>query len=241
MNTPTSRAGFALPALTLLLTPAMASAGALNPWGGRLADGSGALTPYVYVMPDGAVSSSAYVQASFLDHFDAIVGAAGGVGAGGPAFGGVDLMPRVFVTDTLGLSMRTLIAPDGSAAWGPEADAVFAQGKLAVTLNVGHRRQGAPEDALSYAIFAPELYIGERVSVFCEVDPSYAEASGAALLAVPGVGVAFDKDAVHTAAVGVQLDALHGAAPSVGVWYSKAFSTRPARTPTATVAALTPR
>jgi hypothetical protein len=241
MNTPTSRAGFAVPALALLLSPAVAAAGTLNPWGARLDDGAGALTPYVYVMPDGVVTPSTYVQASFADHFDFIGGVGGTItpGAGG-GLSAIDLMPRVFVTETLGLSLRTIVAPDGSVAYGPEADATLSQGRVAVTVNVGHRRQGAPEDALTYAIFAPELFLGDRVSVFLEVDPSYAASSGAALLAVPGVSLAFDAEAVHTAAVGVQVDALAGGAPSVGLWYSKAFSTG-RRAPAPVVAALDPR
>jgi len=205
-------------ALTAVAVAAPAHAGALNPWYGRLDDGAAAVTPYVYVGNDAEVTPSVYVQSSFAGHFDVLVGAGGAFSPDGEStFTTVDLMPRVFLTDNLGATVRTIIDPQsGDASVGPEVHAVFSRSALTFASNIGYA------DGTTYGLLAPELALGDRTSVFFEVNPAFG-ADSVDLTLVPGLGLTLDRAGNHTAALGVQVPALAAAAPSYGLWYSTGF------------------
>ena len=207
------------PQLTLALLFAsvgsVAHAGALNPWYGRLGDGDAAVTPYVYVMNQGSVDASVYVQSSFARHFDLLVGAGGSMVPGASTgFSGVDLMPRYFFTDTIGATVRTKVSADGSTSVGPELHGVFSAGSFTFAVNAGYADQAA------YGLFAPEWSFGDRFSMFLEIDPVVPVGGAVALTAVPGFGLTLDRKGRHTAALGVQIPTLQPEAPSYGLWYS---------------------
>ena len=196
-----------------------AHAGGVNPWGGRLSDGSTAVTPYLYVLEGGEVSTSAYVQQSFAGHLDVLVGAGGSFIPGqGGSFGVVDLMPRVFINDSLGFTMRVLAAPDAPLAYGPEIHTIVGGDRFAFTLNAGYRFEDGAQSA--FGLMVPEVFAGERLSFFVEVDPTYAFGDGLSMLLVPGVGAVLDRAGKHTAAAGVQIDPIALTPPTVGMWYS---------------------
>lgn len=215
---PSVRAFSAFALSVAALGAAEAEAGALNPWYGRLGDGDAAVTPYVYVMDGGSVDASVYVQSSFARHFDLLVGAGGSMVPNAEAgFSGVDLMPRFFFTDQLGLTLRTRLGADGTAAVGPEFHGVFARGAFTFAVNAGFADQAA------YGLFAPEWSLNDRFSLFVELDPVLPVGGAPSLLTVPGVGLALDKNARHTCALGVQIPTLSPAPPSYGIWYSTAI------------------
>jgi hypothetical protein len=215
------RSAFSLALVSMFSFSSIAQAGALNPWYGRLGDGDAAVTPYVYVMNDGAVDASVYVQSSFAKHFDLLVGAGGAMVPGAQGgFTKVDLMPRVFLTDTLGATVRTIVSADGSTTVAPEFHGVFARGSFTLATNIGYGGQTA------YGLFAPEYALSERVSVYVEVDPVLPMDGEASLTTVPGVSLILDRNARHSCALGVQIPTLTPEAPSYGLWYSTSLGGR---------------
>lgn len=194
----------------------VAHAGALNPWYGRLGDGDAAITPYVYVLDGGAVDASVYVQTSFARHFDLLVGAGGSmVPSVGSAMSTVDLMPRVYINDNIGGTIRTKVSTTGGGvSVGPELHTVHKKGSFTFASNVGY------VDRVAYALFAPEFSLSDRFSLFVEVNPTVEIGGAVALMAVPGFGLAIDKEARHTCALGLQVPTLDPDPLSVGLWYS---------------------
>lgn len=226
----------------LALAPAPAQAYPLNPWGAATPTRFVALTPYLYVYDLGS-SYYPYLYASYgiVDGLDVI----GGVGAylelgdgGGAGLSSVELMPRWFFSDQMGVALH-LTGGGGALKVAPEFHGIFGSSDaFMLTLNAGFGTfvgEGGFSLGGPYALIAPEYALSDRLSVFCEVNPSLSMAEGVdgmntswALTLVPGVGLTLDEEGSHTMAVGVQAGLVEGAgfgaeSLSLGLWYSTGF------------------
>lgn len=203
----------------VLLAPGVASAGTLSPWGAHTSVGETWLTPYLLVEP-GAVSNNTYVAIGTGDRFDLI----GGVGLGyADTFeaGVVEVMPRYFVSDQVGVVLRVGSVPGmPQLEVGPELHAAWGAGPLAFTTNLGWRPVVGEGSAAgsAFAVFAPELFVTEALSLFTEVNPGVDLGAGDVdVTLVPGFGFAKGDQGF---AIGTQIPLADPGAWSVGAWYS---------------------
>ena len=209
----------------------------LNPWGVGTPQGTLVLNPFLYAYPGPDINLIPYALYGITDSVDVIGGVSVGY-AGGGYFGGVEVIPRYFFADNMGLALHVL-AGGGQVTFGPEFHGVFGGDSFALTLNAGYLPSIVFGDAGGFsagsvkALIAPEYNFSSQFSVFLEVDPTYTlgEYGGLGLVLVPGVGFALDEDQTHTFAVGLQVDNPQSKAVSsfaqeklsVGLWYSTAF------------------
>lgn len=216
-----ARLGLILSWLLFAICPA--SAAPLSPWGVPVAPGAGAVTQYVYVN-GGGLSGSTYLQGGLADGLDLIgglsYGAAGGSFAGGP----VEFMPRYFFTDSVGVAVRAAsTTTPGALELGPEVHAAWAGDRFAFTANVGWRPLVGGGGSLGYAFgyLAPELLLGDHLSVYVEVNPTLTlEKPEFSLSLVPGVGLLAGG---HAASLGVILPTADLGGWLVGAWYGYAW------------------
>lgn len=216
----------------LLLSLVPAQAAPVNPWTGPVGEGVFALTPFLYVDQTPLFYPLVYGQYGFTDSFDVIVGAAATVGSAN-SFDGVEVMPRYFFTDTLGLAVHATIVPNGGTTIAPELHFYNDWDALSLTINAGYGPtfvSGATLTGSAYAMIAPETYLTEHTSLFLELNPSYdlndyggAEVDRFYMEVVPGVGTGIND--THWFAVGVHVPVTGFTADGIylGGWYSIAF------------------
>lgn len=176
---------------------ATAEAGSLNAWGLALGKDSVAVMPFASA-GDGGQFSQIYAAAGVGDAVDVNVAAGTAVGWDGGTETTLELLPRVFVTDTVGLGVHLYwTAGAEGVVLGPEAHGEWSAGRFTLGTNVGWT-PGLARDATFgdvWAVVAPELWLADRLSVFCEVDPVVPVTGDVpAVTLVPGVGALFDAD-----------------------------------------------
>lgn len=213
----------ALSRLALLL-PALAAASvahgaALTPWYGRLGDGEARVMPQVHATAAGRVDPAVYVQGSYAGHFDMLVGVGGALSTtDDSAFDRVEVMPRVFLTDSLGAGLRASIDPaSATSSLAPEVHGVARRGRLTLAVNLGYDR------GTTFARLAPEVELASRVSVFAELNPAVDLDGSAALAVVPGLGLGLDRAGHHGLSLGVTVATLTPADPLWGLRYTARF------------------
>ena len=232
---PSSLARLAIVGATLSLSGA-AYAYPLNPWGTATPKSTFVLNPFLYAYPGPDILLIPYGLYGFTDQVD-LIGGLYVEYADGVSFGGVELLPRYFFADNMGVALH-IIAGGGAVTVGPEFHGVFGGDSLALTVNAGWlpviglgNSAGFSPGAVK-ALIAPEYNFSSQFSVFCEVDPSYALGKGGGfdLTLVPGIGFALDPDQTNTFSVGVQIDPVADAPDgfftdnvSFGLWYSTGF------------------
>lgn len=210
----------------LLVTTA--EAGSLNAWGLALGRDSVAVMPFASA-GDGGEFSQIYAAAGIGDAVDVNVAAGTAFAWDGGTETTLELLPRVFVSDTVGLGVHLYwTAGTEGVVLGPEAHGEWSAGRFTLGANVGW----TPALALGatfgdvWAVIAPEVYLADRWSVFCEVDPVVpvtGDLPGVTL--VPGVGAMFDAEGAHSASLG--LGVTPGPTPgwNVGLAWTSVFST----------------
>lgn len=245
----TARTSSILGAIGLLgagLFSASAEAYPLNPWGAQTPQGYFALNPFLYVYSGPSIYPVLYGLTGIGERADVIAGAGGYVyfdGSGG-GFDYVELIPRYWLSESLGLALHLIYAAPGSDSYwansltfAPEVHGVLGGDSFAFTYNVGYRPVigfggGGFQAGEIVALLAPEYNFSSQLSVFLEVDPSFAlgDGGGLGLTLVPGVGFALDEEQTHTFAVGAQIDPLTDSGGdfvsnnlSFGMWYSTGF------------------
>ncbi len=230
-----------------LLVPTSAAAYPLNPWGSQTAQGLVVLNPFLYVYSGPSFYPIVYGLTGLSESSDIIVGAGGYVyvDGSGAGFDYVEVIPRYWLSDSVGLTLHLIYAAPGSDSYGgnslmvaPEVHGVLGGDSFGFTYNVGYRpwigfgAGGGFQPGSVVALLAPEYNFSSQFSTFLEVNPSFAlgDGGGLGLTLVPGVGFALDEDQTHTFAVGAQIDALSDPAGdflgnnvSLGMWYSTAF------------------
>lgn len=231
-----SLARLALTGLALLSSGA-AHAYPLNPWGALTPQGTVVVNPFLYAYPGPDILLIPYGLYGVTDQIDVIGGVYLGY-AGGPYFGGVEVLPRFFFAENMAVALHA-VAGGGALTVGPEFHGVFGGDSLALTVNagwlpvIGFGDAGGFSPGVVKALIAPEYNFSSQLSVFLEIDPTYTlgEGGGLGLVVVPGVGFALDEDQTHTFAVGLQVDNPQVSAVdsfakeklSLGLWYSTAF------------------
>lgn len=233
---PSSLARLAIVGATLGLSGA-AYAYPLNPWGTATPKSTFVLNPFLYAYPGPDILLIPYGLYGFTDQVD-LIGGLYVEYADGVSFGGVELLPRYFFADNMGVALH-IIAGGGAVTVGPEFHGVFGGDSLALTVNAGWlpviglgNSAGFSPGAVK-ALIAPEYNFSSQLSVFLEVDPTLTlgEGGGLGLVVVPGVGFATDEDQTNTFSVGLQVDNPQSKAVSsfakeklsLGLWYSRAF------------------
>ena len=223
-----------------------AAAYPLNPWGAHTATGYVAVNPFLYLYSGPSIYPIVYVEAGLTDHWDIIGGLAGYANLYSPGGGGgldyLEVFPRYFFNDNMGVTLHIIYGLPGSASYadtlqvGPELHAVFGGDTMALTLNAGWSPAfefGSESSFNVGSVFikaAPEYNISKQFSVYLEVDPSLELGStlSPGLILVPGVGFATDKDQTNTFSVGLQVDTMDGNGfgadnLSVGVWWARGW------------------
>lgn len=233
---------------SLLLFSPSAGAYPLNPWGAQTPQGYVAVTPFLYFYNYPALYGILYGATGLGDRADLIAGAGGYVyfdGASGGGFDYVEVFPRYWLSDSVGLTLHVIYAGPGSdsypanaVALAPEVHGVLGGDSFALTYNVGYKpwigfgAGGGFQPGEIGALLAPEYNFSSQFSLFCEVDPSFAfgDDGGFDLVLVPGVGFALDPDQANTFSFGVQIDQVADAPDgfftdnvSFGLWYSTGF------------------
>lgn len=226
--------------LCTLFSPSIANAYPMNPWGARVPDRTIAINPYLYAYPGPTFTGIGYGAYGFANRFDVYAGIA--VDAAAPEDGGVlsigtfELMPRVFVIPELAFSPHLFYTPGGAFTPAPEAHFAKNWGRFALTANLAWRPEfGTTPDHDEFnpgslvALLAPEVYFGERASLFLELDPtlSLTSVEDTTLTLAPGIWWALDAKQKHSFAA-----CLHMTVPatggiettlSPGVWYATSF------------------
>src|SRR6185503_2500789 len=122
-------------AIAPALAPSAAHAGALNPWGLPAGQGVFGINPFLYVFPNDDGTSGVnlypilYLQYGFTDSADIIVGQSfyfgGNWGSGADT---LEIMPRYFFTDTLGIALHTFTGTysGGTFDFGPELQGAWS-------------------------------------------------------------------------------------------------------------------
>lgn len=193
-----------------------------TPWGLQVKPGSAAFSQYVFASAAGGVAST-YIQPGLGKRVDMLAGATFSLGdafAAGP----VEVLPRVFVTESVGLVGRAAsTATPGVVELGPEVHAAWSSDRFAFTTNFGWRPLIGVDSSTgtTFAVLAPELRFSEHVSTFLEVNGTYDLAGSAgALSLLPGVGLAYGA---HALSVGVTIPIADPTAVVAGVLYGVAW------------------
>ena len=213
---------------------APAAAGPLNPWGAAIGDGVVGVNPFLYVYQDPGVLPILYGQYGFSDEADIIVGGGAWLAKEGSGFDTLEVMPRYFFTENLGLAVHALVPGSFDAVEiGPELHGYWSTDALDLTMNAGWRPTlggggfglGGP-----FVMVAPERYLNDTWSVYAELDAGYDLTEGLpddgrlTAMVVPGVAAGFAE--THYVSLGVQVPvapAFATEAVSVGMWYATSF------------------
>ncbi|MCK6507885.1 hypothetical protein L6R53_31715 [Myxococcota bacterium] len=159
-----TRSSLLAPVLLLsVLAPTAALASPVNPWGATVGKGVVALTPFLYVDQTPAAYPYLYAQYGFTDSFEILAGGGGTIAEAGSSVDELELMPRLFVSDSAGLALHATYTPgvDG-VTLAPEYHGVYSWDPLDLTVNVGWGPWvGKGGFALGdvYAQIAPERYL----------------------------------------------------------------------------------
>lgn len=218
--------------LLLALGPSAAQASPVNPWGATVGKGVVTLTPFLYVDQTPAAYPYLYAQYGFTDSFEILAGGGGTIAEAGSSVDELELMPRLFVSDSAGLALHATYTPgvDG-VTLAPEYHGVYSWDPLDLTVNVGWgpwlgAGGFAPGDV--YAMIAPERYLTESTSIFVELNPSYTlpddPVEGSFYMeVVPGVGTAVNDTHFFAAGVHVPVTGFDAGDIYFGGWYSVGF------------------
>ena len=223
--------------LTSLVFTSTAEAGALNPWGLPGGEGVFGILPYVYVFPNETDESGAniypilYLTYGFTDAFELDVGQSfyfgGDWGSGADT---LEIMPRYFFTDTLGIALHTFTGTysGGTFDFGPELQGAWSWDALDLGVNLGYYMYdpfGTFNAGVIKAIVAPEHYFTDSFSVYVEGDmAAYLDPSATEFQIVPGVSWSFAETHYFSLGVQIPLDTYDGSTkPSVGLWYYTSF------------------
>ena len=192
-----------------------------------------ALTPFVFVDQAPAVNPLLYVQYGFSDRFELLAGAGATVGTPS-SFDGIELMPRLFLSDESAAVLHMTWVPGDDPVIAPEYHGIYDMDALQLTVNVGWGPsvgRGGFDAGSVYALVAPERYLTDSTSVFLELNPRYVLSTGAgpasqrfAFEVVPGLST--DIADTHYFCVGVGVPLLPDfdvAGVYLGAWYSVAF------------------
>ncbi len=214
----------------MLFLASVAFAAPLNLYGGLSDAGSVALAPTAFADAAG-VAPSLVTGVGLGGHADLTIGVGGSADwAGTPTGGGLDAVARYGLGDELVLAAHGGVdLTTGSVVIGPELHWSRSFGIVDVTANVGWRADASTGESTAALGVAPEVWLGDRVSFFVEVDPSLALTDSdvtASLLVVPGLSANLSEDGAHALCAGVQLPTDSLGDVSVGVWYSVAFDAR---------------
>jgi len=206
-----------------------ATASPLDAWGGATGGGIVALNQATNVGTTGSVDSSVYLAVGSVDQVDIIAGVGAVFEPGAPvAAGAVELMPRVFVHDSVGIGLYSAWVPgEAQAVLGPQlhlngtAGPVGLFADLAWSPTVGV----AANVGTASVHLAADVRVTSFLSTFIEVHTEGNLVTGdLALSATPGLSFVLDRDGRHEIASGVRLP-LNGEWPklTVGAWYSVAI------------------
>lgn len=219
------------------LSASTAEAYPLNPWGSLLPSDKVTINPFVYVYPGPFLYPYMYAGKGLTEKLDvwAGVGATIGLEGSGASRASIEVFPRYFVTEELGLSLHLTFVPGVGLTTAPEAHFVKTWDKFSLTVNASYKPQilfsgGGFDVGSVYAIIAPEWYFSEQFSAFLEVNAGTSlTGGGMATQLVPGIWFALDPDQKHSFAIAAQVPILrvgeYGADfdYSAGIWYSTAF------------------
>lgn len=228
-----TRSSLLAPVLLLsVLAPTAALASPVNPWGATVGKGVVALTPFLYVDQTPAAYPYLYAQYGFTDSFEILAGGGGTIAEAGSSVDELELMPRLFVSDSAGLALHATYTPgvDG-VTLAPEYHGVYSWDPLDLTVNVGWGPWvGKGGFALGdvYAQIAPERYLTDSTSIFVELNPSYTlpddPVEGSFYMeVVPGVSTAVNDTHFFAAGVHVPVTGFDASLIYLGGWYSIAF------------------
>ena len=215
----------------MFLLIASAFAAPLNLFGGMADGGAVAMAPTVYASGSG-FNPLLYGTVGVESKADLTVGA--GVGSdwtGATDAGGLDTMARYALSDELVLGVHAGFSFDSPVATvGPELHWTHSFGSVDVTANAGWRAETMGNTSTVAIGVAPEVWVGDRVSLFMEIDPSVSldptTDSVASLMLVPGISVNVTDDGSQAMTFGVQLPAGDPSGElSVGLWYSVTVAT----------------
>lgn len=205
----------------------------LNPWGSLLPSDSVTINPFVYVYPGPFLYPYMYAGKGLTDKLDvwAGVGAEIGLEGTGASLASIEVFPRYFVSEALGLSLHLTFVPGVGLTTAPEAHFVKTWDKFSLTVNASYKPQilfggGGFDPGSISAIIAPEWYFSEQFSAFVEIDPAVSlTGGGVGLTVVPGIWFALDPDQTHSFAIAAQIPAIGFSADQIsyGIWYSTAF------------------
>jgi hypothetical protein len=165
--------------------------------------------PFVQTDSEGTFAQ-VFSAAGWGDRADVNVGVGSLMGWKGGSATTLELLPRFFIHETLGVGAHLLVTPGApGVVFGPEVHGEWAAGPFVFAANVGWMPSvggKATSPGEVWGVFAPEVYLHPRASLFFEVDPIYAveEHAWSATL-VPGIGVLFDDDGAHSASLGIGL------------------------------------
>lgn len=206
----------------------------LNTWGAHTGVDVAAVTPFFYAYDDRTVAPSIFVSAGVSERVDLIAGMAttfdfSGTGGDVAQLASVELMPRFFITDEVGLALHSAYFPsDQSVMLSPAVHAVGQWGRFMLTANVGWQptiADGGFDPGRAFAILVPEVRVAGTLTFFTEVNPGVAfDGAGTVdLTVVPGIGFAFGEGDAHAMALGVQVGVMPTTTLSGGLWYSTAW------------------
>lgn len=191
--------------------------------------GAVSVAPTVYASPSG-VNPLLYGTVGLGADMDLTVGT--GLEAGwkpGGATGGLDAVARFSLSDDLILAVHGgMTFTETSALVGPELHWARSFGPLDLTANAGWRANTAGGGSVVAVGFAPELWVHERLSLYCELDPTLDLGPEAlptpGMTVVPGLSASLTADGAHALSFGVQIPVGDPAGEvSGGLWYSAAF------------------
>lgn len=214
--------------LTLLL--GLAPANPLDAWGPHVGVGTLALNPNVYRDADGGTELQAIVGCGMTRRFDVQVAAATGLPEGAPAVPGpLELLPRWFVADGVGLVLKGVWLP-GTTRLGPEVHLTQPVGMSFEAYVDGggawgwRDGQGAPDQA--FLVAGLEWVAPPKLRPYLESHTEAVAGEATALFLTPGVYLLLDDAGAHELSAGVRTPMVGGRPAVAGVWYNRNLALR---------------
>lgn len=194
-----------------------------------------AVNPAINVDLEGTVESGLYLTGGLREEIDLTIGAAWALGADGTVVpGAVEIMPRWFVHESVGLGLYTSWAPgEDEAVVGPQVHLNGAWGSVGVFGDFAW----SPVVGRATGVGAVSVNLAAELSLFRSLS-TFLEASGeldlqtleSAVAVTPGFSLVLDRDGRHEMAAGLRVPVgrarqgpVGNPGYSVGVWYSVAF------------------